>query len=41
MTLLRTPAERFEDLPDYDHEPGYVEVDVEPGTRAGDEEGGV
>jgi haloalkane dehalogenase len=36
MTLLRTPAERFEDLPDYDHEPGYVEVDVEP-ADGGDE----
>jgi haloalkane dehalogenase len=36
MTLLTTPEERFADVPDYDHEPAYVEVDVEP-ADGGDE----
>ncbi len=36
MALLTTPEERFEDVPDYDHEPAYVEVDVEP-ADGGDE----
>ena len=36
MALLTTPEERFADVPDYDHEPAYVEVDVEP-ADGGDE----
>ena len=27
MNILRTPDERFENLPDYDFEPHYTEVD--------------
>jgi len=36
MALLTTPEERFADVPDYDHEPAYVEVDVDP-ADGGDE----
>jgi haloalkane dehalogenase len=36
MALLTTPEERFEVVPDYDHEPAYLEVDVDP-ADGGDE----
>ena len=36
MALLTTPDERFEVVPDYDYEPAYVEVDVDP-ADGGDE----
>jgi haloalkane dehalogenase len=32
MEILRTPDNRFADLPDFDHEPHYVEVDRGDGT---------
>ncbi len=42
MNILRTPDERFTDLPDYPYEPNYVEVDglrmnyVDDGPKDGD-----
>ena len=33
MDLLRTPDDRFADLPDYDFEPHYVEVPAGDGSR--------
>ena len=33
MRTLRTPEDRFSDLPDFDHEPHYVEVDDGDGGR--------
>jgi haloalkane dehalogenase len=33
MDLLRTPDDRFADLPDFDYPPGYVEVDTGDGGR--------
>ena len=32
MLVLRTPDERFEDLPDYDFEPHYRTVTAHDGT---------
>jgi len=42
MKALRTPDERFDDLPDYDYEPNYTDVDglrmhyIDAGPREGD-----
>jgi haloalkane dehalogenase len=42
MKALRTPDERFDDLPDYDYEPNYVDVDglrmhyIDAGPRDGE-----
>ena len=42
MKALRTPDERFDDLPDYDYEPNYVDVDglrmhyIDEGPRDGE-----
>ena len=32
MKVLRTPDERFENLPDYNFEPHYTEIRDEDGT---------
>lgn len=34
MELMRTPDERFADLPDYPFEPNYIEIEVERGVVA-------
>jgi haloalkane dehalogenase len=36
VALLTTPDERFEAVPDYDYEPAYVEVDVDPADGGGE-----
>ena len=32
MKIMRTPDDRFADLPDYDFEPNYREVTADDGT---------